>query len=238
MGSVERPAAHGAVERRVAEAEDAAVGGHHPVALAVGSRGHADDRRVEPQRARRPVEPRVAEAEDATVGGHQPVAVAVGRGGHADDGCVERARERPVVLRRAEGGDRAVGLDLPIPGPVAHRRDVDRSRRRLDRARHLAPGQRHVAGRRARTDQDGGDGAARVPGGRERRPHGEDRRAGGAVGELVQDDVAVAPALRQRRRGCRPSWSSTSRPSRRRTSSSSRPRAPTSDPRPRWSHRT
>ena len=49
----------------------------------------------------------------------------------------------------------------------------------------------------ARAHQDGGDGAVGVPRRRERRAHGEDRRAGRAIGELVQDDVAVTPAPRQ-----------------------------------------
>ena len=89
------------------------------------------------------------------------------------------------------------GLDLPVAGPVGQRSDADRRGPGLDLRGHLAPGHRDVARRRARTDEDGGDGAAGVAGGREGRAHGEHRRAAGAVGELVQDDVAVAPALRE-----------------------------------------
>ena len=47
MGSFERGPARAAVERGVAEGEDAAVGRHQPVAAAVGCRRHADDGLVE-----------------------------------------------------------------------------------------------------------------------------------------------------------------------------------------------
>ena len=49
-------AAGGAVEAGVAEGEDAAVGGHQPVALAVGRGGHAHDGLVEVDAAGRAVE--------------------------------------------------------------------------------------------------------------------------------------------------------------------------------------
>src|SRR5207245_933263 len=78
-GPVEGQAARRAVEAGVAEAEDAAVGGHQPVAPSAGGGGHAHDGPVEGQAARRAVEAGVAEAEDAAVGGHQPVAVRPGR---------------------------------------------------------------------------------------------------------------------------------------------------------------
>ena len=58
----------------VAEGEDAAVGGHQPVAAPVGGGGHAHDGLGERDVARRAVEARIAEGEDAAVGGHQPVA--------------------------------------------------------------------------------------------------------------------------------------------------------------------
>ena len=118
----------GAVEGGVAEAEDAAVGGDHPVAVPVGRRGDADDGPVQPQRARRAVEVGVAETEDAAVGRHQPVAAAVGRRRHADDGCVERAAERAVVLGGPEVPDLAVGLDLPVAGAVRERGHPDDAR--------------------------------------------------------------------------------------------------------------
>ena len=61
IGALSVLATHGAVERGVAEVEDAAVGGDQPVPLAVGSGGHPDDRRIEMLPAHRPVEPRVTE---------------------------------------------------------------------------------------------------------------------------------------------------------------------------------
>ena len=47
MGWLSVDAARGAVEVGVAEGEDAAVGRHEPVAVAVGRGGHADDGLVE-----------------------------------------------------------------------------------------------------------------------------------------------------------------------------------------------
>ena len=73
----------------VAEGEDAAVGGHQPVARAVIARRHPDDRRVEVGAAHRAVERGVAEGEHAPVGGHRPVALAVRRRSGADDGRIE-----------------------------------------------------------------------------------------------------------------------------------------------------
>ena len=63
----------------------------------------------------------------------------------------------------------------------------------LDRGSELAPAVRDVGRRRARADEDGGDGAPRSVRG-EGRPHRQDRRAARAVGVFVQNDVAVAPA--------------------------------------------
>ena len=84
-----------AVEGGVAEGEDAAVGGHQPVAAAVGGGRHGHDGLGEADAPGGPVEAGVAEGEDAAVGGHQPVAAAVGGGGHAHDGLVQ-ARCPPV----------------------------------------------------------------------------------------------------------------------------------------------
>ena len=104
---------HGAgrpVEARVAEREDAAVGGNEPVAASVRRRRDADHRLVEVHRARRAVEPRGAVAEDAAVLGEQPVAGARRVGGDADERRVQRHRRRAERPRAAESahGD-AVG---------------------------------------------------------------------------------------------------------------------------------
>ena len=77
--------AGGAVERGVAEGEDAAVGGDEPVAVAGGRGGDADDGRGEAAAAGGAVERGVAEGEDAAVGGDEPVAVARRGRGDADD---------------------------------------------------------------------------------------------------------------------------------------------------------
>ena len=74
-GASVRPARDAAEEVRVAEAEHAAVGRGHPVALALFRCGHVDDRLIELDVAGRSVELRVAEREDAAVGGDQPVAL-------------------------------------------------------------------------------------------------------------------------------------------------------------------
>src|SRR5438309_2402426 len=79
----------GAVELAVPEGEDAAVGGHEPVAVAGPGGCHADDRLVQGGGARRAEELGVAEAEYSAVGGHEPVAVARWRGRRPHDGLVE-----------------------------------------------------------------------------------------------------------------------------------------------------
>ena len=73
-GPVQAHAAAGAVEGGVAVVEDAPVGGHEPVAPAVGGGGHGHDGPVEAHAAARAVEGGVAVVEDAPVGGHEPVA--------------------------------------------------------------------------------------------------------------------------------------------------------------------
>ena len=67
MGLLRVTAAGRAVEAGVAEGEDPAVGGHQPVALAVGGRGHAHDGLVEGEATDRPVEAGVTESEDRPV---------------------------------------------------------------------------------------------------------------------------------------------------------------------------
>src|SRR5229473_2140165 len=90
LAEAERPG--GAEEARVAEGEDAAVGGDEPVALRVGGGGHAPDRLAEAERPGGAEEARVAEGEDAAVGGDEPVALRVGGGGHAHDRLAEAER--------------------------------------------------------------------------------------------------------------------------------------------------
>ena len=62
--------ARGTVEVGIPKGEDATVGGHQPVAPAVGRGGHAHDGPVEMDCARRTVEVGIAKGEDATVRGH------------------------------------------------------------------------------------------------------------------------------------------------------------------------
>ena len=101
------------MEAGVAEAEHAAVGGHQPVALAVGGGGHAHHGPVEAQGAGGPVEAGVAEAEDAAVRGHQPVAATVGGGGGPDHRPVEAAGGALEGRRAAEGRGRTVVIGQP-----------------------------------------------------------------------------------------------------------------------------
>ena len=124
---VHASASRRAVERRIAESEDAAVVPDEPVAAAVGRRGHADDRQVQADGTRRTVEGGVAVAEDAAVRSHQPVAVAVVRHAHADNRLVEHDRPGGAV----EGGvavaeDATVGSHEPVPVAVVRRRPCRR----------------------------------------------------------------------------------------------------------------
>ena len=88
-GPVEMLSAHGAVEGGVAEGEHPAVGGHLPVAAALGGGGDPHDGLVEGLSAHGAVEGGVTEGEEPAVGGHLPVAAAIGGGGDPDDGLVE-----------------------------------------------------------------------------------------------------------------------------------------------------
>ena len=175
--------AGGAVEAGVAEGEDAAVGRHQPVALAVGRGGHPHDGLVEVQVAGGAVEAGVAEGEDAPVGRHQPVALAIGRGGHADDGLVEGVPAHASVERGTEGEDAAVGGGQAVAG--------------RGRARHRAAGLPGLAGVRVdhqRRLVDGLEGARRhllelVDEGA--RPGRIGRPAEVPVGAVVRQDQAV-----------------------------------------------
>ena len=144
MGRLSAQAAGGAVEGGVAVGEDAPVGGHQPVALAVGGGGHPHDGPVERQTAGGAVEGGVAVGEDAPVGGHQPVALAVGGGGHPHDGPVEGRTAGGTV----EGGV-AVGEEVPVGGP---------ERVGLRRGQH-----RDQAGQDEHDRQDDGASDAEIP---------------------------------------------------------------------------
>ena len=74
-GGMQAATGDGTVEARIAEGEDAAVGGDEPVAAPVGRGGDADDGALEMQRAGGAVELGRPEAEDAAVRSHQPVPV-------------------------------------------------------------------------------------------------------------------------------------------------------------------
>jgi hypothetical protein len=57
----------------VAKAEDATIGGDEPIPTKVGGLGHADDRLVEDDAARRAEEGGVPKGKDAAVRGDQPI---------------------------------------------------------------------------------------------------------------------------------------------------------------------
>src|SRR6202011_4835076 len=77
--------ARGPEESCIPKREDAAIGGHQPIALTRWSRRHADDGLGEVQVAGRPEEPGVTEREEAAISGHQPIAITRRAGGHAHD---------------------------------------------------------------------------------------------------------------------------------------------------------
>ena len=113
-GGVQPEAGNGAVERRVAEAEDAPVGGDEPVPVPGGGRRDPDHRTLQMDAPRGAVERGRAEREDAAVRADQPVAV----GGrlHREGLRVPRRAEVVRALRHA-GRQRA--------GAEAHEGDRD-----------------------------------------------------------------------------------------------------------------
>ena len=144
IGLVERLAAHGAVEGGIAVGEDAAVGGHQPVAAAVRRCGHSDHRLVQMQTPGRAVERCVSVGEDATVRGHLPVATVTGRGRHPDHGSVElEGTGRAVELGAAVVEDAAVRCGQPVALARGVRPVVEGAGRGVgtigtDEARHTA----------------------------------------------------------------------------------------------------
>src|SRR5438132_68513 len=76
--------ARGAMETRVAEAEDTPGSGHQPIAATVPSGRDPDDRARQVKPSSRTKEPCVAEREHPTRRSHHPVAVAARRARHAD----------------------------------------------------------------------------------------------------------------------------------------------------------
>ena len=105
---------------RVAELEDAAVGGEQPVAAAVGGARHPDDRPVQRDVAGAPAELLVAEREDAAVGRDEAVAGDrhVRLAGAAAEGAV---RTRPRCSSRDEQLARARRALSPVqPGAPFH----------------------------------------------------------------------------------------------------------------------
>ena len=115
-----------AVERRVTEREDPAVGRDQPVAVARRGRRDADDRAVQVHRTRRTVERRITEREDPTVGRDQPVAVTRRRRRDPDDRTIQMHRTGRAVERRVtEREDPAVGRDHPVAVARRRRRDAD-----------------------------------------------------------------------------------------------------------------
>ena len=72
---MEAEARNRAVETRVAECEDASVGGVEPIPSLVGGGNDSDNGPLESQRSSRSVELGRAEGEDATVRTDQPIAM-------------------------------------------------------------------------------------------------------------------------------------------------------------------
>ena len=117
---------------RIAESKNAAVFGHHQVALTVRRRHYADDgrRQVVPRAGPngpdavsrdRPHVAGISKGEHAPVGCHQPVAFAVSGERYARDGALQVERTgRPVGLGATEGKYRAVSADQPIALLAGH----------------------------------------------------------------------------------------------------------------------
>ena len=149
IGGVEVRAPGRTGEAGVAVVEDSPVRGHLPVAVATGSRCHADDRFVQRLPPHRPVEVGVAEGEETPVGCNEPVAIPVGGRLHADDGLVEGlTAHRSVEGGAAERVDATFGVDQPI----AAIRAVDRHAHDRLGVREARPGR--VRGERSTLEDD------------------------------------------------------------------------------------
>ena len=118
-----------AVELGVAEGEDATVGRHEPVPLAVGRRRHADHGLVQVQVARRAVELGVAAGEHPTVGADHPVPATIRRRRHAHDRRVQvevlGSIEVGEVVVVAEPGQLARLAEQVVPVAGVGRHDVE-----------------------------------------------------------------------------------------------------------------
>ena len=142
-----------AVEVRVAVVQDAAAGGHHPVAQALWRRAHVDDGLAQPPAGRRSVRLRVTEAEHAARRVRHPVALAGRRRDDRDDRVGEVTLHRSVRLRvtEAEHAARRVHQPIALAGRRCRHPD-DRAREPLlhrSEVRRVAEGE-HAA---ARADQ-------------------------------------------------------------------------------------
>src|SRR5665213_3178617 len=102
------------IERR-AEAKDATVATHKPVATARVVCGHAHDRSSQRLSTHRAVEARVAEGEDPTIASHEPIALVVGCACHPVDRLVEGEAAGGAEERCPESKDAPVGSHFPIP---------------------------------------------------------------------------------------------------------------------------
>ena len=151
IGWFRRVAAHGAVERRVAVGEHAAVERAQPVALGVRRRRHGHDGALQREAAGRALEGGVAEGEDAAVRAGQQVPVAVVRW--------RRRRRRASSAVGASAGSVRPTLPKPIiPAVVVGVRRLGRSGRRAAGDVHDPTSQR--AGHEHRRDgheHHGGD---------------------------------------------------------------------------------
>ena len=88
-----------------AEAEDAAVLGHHPITVTLGARAESADRLVQMLSAHRSVEYRVAKGEHAAIGGRDPITP--GQSGAAVHGDA-------IADTTATGA----GDDIHVTGPI------------------------------------------------------------------------------------------------------------------------
>ena len=95
--------------------EDAAVGGHQPVASTVGAGRHAHDRAGQAYGPGRALEAGVTEGVDTAVRTDQPVTAPVGGGGHAHDRPSRWSAKEVAEGGGVEGVDVALRPHFPVP---------------------------------------------------------------------------------------------------------------------------
>ncbi len=200
MGDLRCKAARRTVESSVTVVEDAPIGRHQPVALAVSCGGDADDRLGQVQLRRRPIVDSVAVIEDLPVRGDQPVTLAVSGRRRCRRSAWPGGAWTSDRRRRRRRRGRRPRSKRPASNPghwhCGHRDD----RRRELLARHAAV----VRGRPRTQDLPG---AGREPvracraGHAGGRPGGVDKgkgRLAGQAGNGGRDDVAARFLVRRK----------------------------------------